>query len=59
MGIQDFNNFEKKSVSCFFQIIVHVNSLHSQTEGEKVVVFMKEDWERRVHGETPKSNWFL
>ena len=39
---------------------VHVNSLFAQTEGGMMVVFLKEDWEkRRVHGETSKSNWFL
>ena len=39
---------------------VHVNYLLTQTEGERMVVFLKEDWEKRsVHGETSKSNWFL
>ena len=39
---------------------VHVNSLLAQTEEGMMVVFLKEDWEkRRVHDETSKSNWFL
>ena len=39
---------------------VHVNSLLAQTEGGMMVIFLKEDWEkRRVHCETSKSNWFL
>ena len=38
----------------------HVNSLLAQTEGGMMVVFLKQDWEkRRVHGEISKSNWFL
>ena len=37
-----------------------MNSLLAQTEGGMMVVFLKEDWEkRRLHGETSKSNWFL
>ena len=39
---------------------VHMNSLLAQTEGWRLFVFLKEDWEkRRVHGEISKSNWFL
>ena len=39
---------------------VLVNSLLSQTEGGRLVVFLKEDWEKnRVHGDTSKNNWFL
>ena len=44
----------------FFQMAVHVNSLLAQTEGRRMVVLLKENWEkRRIHGETSKSNWFL
>ena len=49
-------SIQNKLSKLFFQITVLVYSLPGQTEGERKVVFLKEDWERRrVHGEASKK----